>query len=200
MQLPGLNTKILGRNASYYQEIDSTQSEIWRQYEKEIPNGTLIIADRQTKGQGTHGRVWHTDEPNNIAFSFLIKTNCKIEETEGLTIEIAKVIVGIMKEKYGVLLDIKEPNDIVYKGKKIGGILTQSKVVGEKIKCLVIGIGLNTMQEKFAEEIKDIATSIKKEFNIEIDRNEFIAEFCNRFEKLPMGGANGDGPCWQEEC
>ena len=43
------------------------------------------------------------------------------------------------------------------------------------------------MQEKFAEEIKDIATSIKKEFDIEIDRNEFIAEFCNKFEKLPTG-------------
>lgn len=187
MELKGLNTKILGRKIIYYKEIDSTQNEIWRQYEQGAPNGLLIMADVQTKGKGTHGRVWHTDEPNNIAFSFLIRTNCEIQKTENLTIEIANIIVEIFSEKYGINLNIKEPNDIVFKGRKIGGILTQSKVVGKKIKCLVIGIGINTMQEKFAEEIKDIATSIKREFKIEIDRNEFIAKFCNKFESLPLG-------------
>ena len=187
LKMEGLKTKELGRKVIYYKEIDSTQNEIWRQYKQGAPSGLLIMADKQTKGQGTHGRVWHTDEPNNIAFSFLIRTDCTVQETEGLTIKIANIIVEIFREKYGINLNIKEPNDIVYKGKKIGGILTQSKVVGEKIKCLVIGIGLNTMQEKFAEEIKDIATSIKKEFDIEVERNEFIAEFCNKFEKLPTG-------------
>lgn len=187
LKLKGLKTKKLGRKVIYYKEIDSTQNEIWRQYEQGAPSGLLIMADKQIKGQGTHGRIWHTDEPNNIAFSFLIRTNCKVQRMEGMTIEIANIIVEIFSGKYGINLDIKEPNDIVYKGKKIGGILTQSKVVGEKIKCLVIGIGLNTMQEKFAQEIKDIATSIKKEFNIAIDRKEFIAEFCNKFETLPMG-------------
>ena len=187
LKLKGLKTKELGRKIIYYKEIDSTQNEIWRQYEQGAPNGLLIMADTQTKGQGTHGRIWHTDEPNNIAFSFLIRTNCEIQKTKNLTIEIANIIVEIFSEKYGINLNIKEPNDIVFKGKKIGGILTQSKVVGEKIKCLVIGIGINTVQEKFAEEIKDIATSIKKEFKIEIDRNQFIAEFCNKFESLPLG-------------
>lgn len=184
MQLENLNTSFLGRNSKYYKEIDSTQSEIWRRYEKnEIPNGTLIMADYQTKGKGTHGRVWHTDEANNIAFSFLLKTNCEIQKLEGITIEIANIIVKILKKKYGVILEIKEPNDIVFKGKKIGGILTQSKVVGNQVKCLVIGIGMNTGQEKFAEEIQEIATSIQKEFGIEIKPKEFITEFCNEFEK-----------------
>lgn len=88
-----------------------------------------------------------------------------------------------MKEKYNILLNIKEPNDIVCNGKKIGGILTQSKVVKNIVKCLVIGIGINTMQQVFTEEIKNIASSIKNEFNVEIDSKEFIAEFCNEFEK-----------------
>ena len=73
MQLKNLKTKFLGRNSIYYKEIDSTQSEILRLIEnKEAKNGTLVMADIQTNGKGTHGRIWHTDETNNIAFSFVI--------------------------------------------------------------------------------------------------------------------------------
>ena len=68
LKMERLKTKELGRKAIYYKEIDSTQNEIWRQYKQGAPSGLLIMADKQTKGQGTHGRVWHTDEPNNISF------------------------------------------------------------------------------------------------------------------------------------
>lgn len=184
MQLNNLKTKFLGRNNIYYKEIDSTQSEIWRLIEEYTENGTLVFADIQTKGKGTHGRIWHTDEPNNIAFSFFIRMNCNIKKLEGITIEIANIIVDIIKEQYGIKLGIKEPNDIVIKNKKIGGILTETKSISEKVKYLVVGIGLNTQKEKFTEDIKEIATSIKKEFCIEIDTVKFITEFCNRFEQM----------------
>ncbi len=183
MQLKNLKTKFLGRNSIYYKEIDSTQSEILRLIEnKEAKNGTLVMADIQTNGKGTHGRIWHTDETNNIAFSFVIKPDCNIKKLEGITIEIAEIIIEILKEKYSIKLEIKEPNDIVFRGKKIGGILTQTMMISEKVIYLIVGIGINTNKEKFTEDIKDIATSIKKEFSIEVDREEFITEFCNRFE------------------
>lgn len=183
MQLTGLNTEVLGRNFIHYEKIDSTQNRIWKLYEEHAPSGTLVMADKQTNGIGTHGRTWHTDEANNVAFSILIKTNCEVSKTDGLTIEIARIIVKIMKEKYNISLNIKEPNDLVYNSKKIGGILTQSRVVKNILKCLNIGIGINTMQQVFAKEIENIASSIKNEFNIEIDCKEFIVEFCNAFEK-----------------
>ncbi len=184
MQLENLKTKFLGRNSIYYSEIDSTQSEIWRLIENHTtPNGTLVFADIQKKGIGTHGRVWHTDEANNIAFSFFIKMNCNIRKLDGLTIEIANIIVAIFKEQYGINLQVKEPNDIVFNNKKIGGILTQTKLVNVKVKYLVVGIGINTKKEKFTDDIKTIATSIKKEFGIEVDTKKFIVEFCNRFEE-----------------
>ena len=183
MQLKNLKTKFLGINSIYYKEIDSTQSEILRLIEnKEAKNGTLVMADIQTNGKGTHGRIWHTDEKNNIAFSFVINPDCNIKKLDGITIEIAEIIVEILKEKYSIKLEIKEPNDIVFRGKKIGGILTQTMVISEKVRCLIVGIGINTNKEKFTEDIKDIATSIKKEFSIEVDREDFITEFCNRFE------------------
>ena len=158
--------------------------EIWRLIEsKTIKNKTLIMADIQTNGKGTHGRIWHTDEEKNIAFSYYIETNCKSENLEGITIEIAQILVKIFKEFYGIKLDIKKPNDIMIKDKKVGGILTESKVSSEIVKFLVIGIGINTEKMNFTDDIKNIATSIKKEFGIEVDRKKIITNFCEEFEK-----------------
>lgn len=184
IKLPNLNTKYLGKNTIFFNTIDSTQSEIWRIIEKEnFKNGTLAIADIQINGQGTHGRTWYTQESNNIAFSFGIKADFNIKKLEGITTKIANIIVEIMKKNYQISLDIKHPNDIVYNNKKIGGILTQTKIIGEEVKYLVIGIGINTNQVNFAKEISKIATSIKKEFGIEINQLEFVSKFCNEFEK-----------------
>ena len=131
---------------------------------------------------GTHNRKWYTDEKDNIAFSFYIETNCNIEKLDGITVEIAKTILEVFKNLYNIDLEIKEPNDIVCNDRKIAGILTQSKSIENTLKYLVIGIGINTNQQKFNEEISNIATSIKNEFNIEIDNEKIISEFCNLFE------------------
>ena len=185
MQLKNLNCNFLGKTFYFYEEIDSTQDEIWRLVDnKKIVNGQLVAANIQTKGKGTHGGVWHTDESDNIAFSFYIEMGKNISSLDGLTYEIAKVITDIFEEKYDISLDIKLPNDIMCNGKKIGGILTEAKVIGNKVKYLVIGVGINTNKSFFANDIKNIATSIKKEFNIEINSFDFISEFCNRFEKI----------------
>ena len=132
---------------------------------------------------GTHGRKWYTSRKGNLAFSFFIEANCKIERLEGITIEIAEVILDVFKRVYNINLKIKKPNDIIFNNKKIGGILTQTKLQGEKVKSIVIGIGINTNQEEMEEEIKKIATSIQKEFEIEIDNRKIICEFCNEFDK-----------------
>lgn len=183
MQLNNLKTKFLGQNTFYISTIDSTQSEIWRLYKKQAPTGTLVFADIQTKGKGTHGRTWHTTQAENIAFSFLINNNFNIEKLDGITIEIAEIIVDIFKRKYNIQMKIKKPNDLIYNNKKLGGILTETKILGTQVTCIVIGIGINTNQIEFPEDIKNTATSIKKEFNITVDTKEFIAEFCNVFEK-----------------
>lgn len=168
----------------FYRKIDSTQLEIWRRIEaNKIDNKTVVIADIQTNGKGTHGRKWHTDEVNNIAFSFFRQINCEIDKLDGLTTEMAQIILDIFKEIYQIELQIKLPNDIFYNGKKVGGILSETKVSGNIVKYIVVGIGINTCQTEFDAEIKDIATSIKNEFGIDVDRMKIIEEFCNRFEK-----------------
>ena len=182
-----MTTQILGNVFEHYEEIDSTQTEIHRRIEKnKIQNGTIIMADRQTNGKGTHGRVWHTGSENNIAFSFYIETKCEPQKIEGITIEIAEILIQIFQEKYGISLQIKVPNDIYYNGKKIGGILTESKIIGQMTQYIVVGIGINTNSQRFCDDIQSIATSIKKEFNIDVDNLFIVNEFCKRFEKRLM--------------
>ena len=182
--LENLETEFIGRKEIFYKEIDSTQKEIWRRIEnKKIEDGTIIIADIQSSAIGTHGRIWYTDEENNIAFSIYLKPNCIVSKLNGITIEIAQILVNIFKDKYNIKLEIKKPNDLVVNNKKIGGILTETKLNGEIAKYMVIGIGINANKTKFNKEICDIASSIKKEFGIQVDRQIIIEEFCNQFEK-----------------
>ena len=183
-KLDNLNTKILGQKYIYFKEIDSTQKEIWRQVEnKTIVNGTLIRAEIQTAGVGTFGRKWYTNA-NNIAFSFYLNLNCAVEKLDGLTIKIAETIAEIFMEEYNKKIEIKKPNDLYIKGKKLGGILTETKVKGNIAKYLIIGIGMNNSQIVFNDEIKEIATSVKKEFGFEINVEKFISCFCNKIEKI----------------
>lgn len=130
------------------------------------------------------GRIWHTDSACNIAFSFVVEVNSKIENFEGITVEIAEIFVKIFKE-YEINVSIKAPNDLYLNGKKLGGILCQTKLVGENVRYIVIGIGINIEEENFSEDIENLATSIKKEFpNIKINRLEIISKFFNDFEKI----------------
>ena len=184
MQLSNLNTKTLGRKLIYYREIDSTQLEMWRRIDNNTAhNGMIILADLQNKGLGTHGRTWYTEKNNNIACTLLITMKCKVSKLEGITLEIASILVKIFEKNYGIKISIKYPNDLVVNNKKIGGILTETKIKGEIVSHLVVGIGINTDQTNFNSEIDKIASSIKKEFNIVVDRNKIISEFCNEFEK-----------------
>lgn len=158
----------------HYEKIDSTQKEVWRKLE----NGIIISADIQTDGIGTHGRTWYTTQKGNIAFSIGLEPNVSLKQLENLTIEIAEIILELFDKFYQIKLQIKHPNDIMINNQKIGGILTETKLQGEIVKQLVIGIGINTNNE-------EISTSIKKEFGITIDNSKVITEICQRIgEKI----------------
>lgn len=184
MNLLNLNTKFVGRNCIYHEIIDSTQKEAWRQVSNRVENGTLIFADEQKNGMGTHGRKWYTTEKESIAMSIVIYPKCNIKNLNNITIDIAEVLINVFRKLYSIELDIKKPNDIICNGKKLGGILTETKVFGEIVNTLVIGIGLNLNQEIFKDEISNIATSIKKEFGFEVDRIKVISEICNLLEEI----------------
>lgn len=89
---------------------------------------------------GTHGRKWFTEKKGNIALSLVLEVDCEIGRLEGITIEIANTLVQVFQKLYAIHLEIKFPNDLAYQGKKLGGILTETKLKGERVKDIVIGI------------------------------------------------------------
>lgn len=177
------DTKFLGKNVIYYSEITSTQDIVRKLAEEHAENGTLVITDNQIKGRGTKGRTWDTEREKNITMSFVIYPNCKVEKLEGITVNIAKAIVLAIYELYGYELEVKMPNDVMLNGKKICGILTQSVTLEEKVCYVLVGIGFNVNQVEFNSEIVNIATSLKKEFNIEFEREEIISKILEKLEK-----------------
>lgn len=157
----------------HYEKIDSTQKEAWRRLE----NGIIISADIQTDGIGTHGRTWYTTQKGNIAFSIGLELNVPVKQLENLTIEIAEIVLEVFETLYKIKLQIKHPNDLMINEQKVGGILTETKLQGEIVKQLVIGIGINSNNE-------EISTSIKKEIGIEIDNTKIINEICQRIGEI----------------
>lgn len=177
------DTRIIAKKQIYYKELESTQIEAKYLAKKGIENGTIVITDYQTKGIGTHDRKWYSERDKNIGFTIILYPKCSIKQLGNLTIDIAKCITASIRELYNIDLEIKFPNDIILNGKKLGGILTQIVTEGEKIRYLLIGIGININGENFNNEIKDIATSLKKELKIDFSREDILNQFCINFEK-----------------
>ena len=83
MELKGLKTDFLGKNIIFFPTLDSTQKKI--KSLKQPENGTVVITDKQIAGVGTHERKWYTGNGDNIAVSFVLRPNCKLEKMETIT-------------------------------------------------------------------------------------------------------------------
>lgn len=180
-KIKSAKTKFIGKELEYFYEIDSTQAEAKRNVEK-YKNGTVIIADMQTAGRGTHGRVWHT-KTDNIAMTIILKPEINIKKLEGFTVAIAEKIQQAIKELYGIELEIKLPNDLLLNGKKICGILTEVVTIKEIVKEIFIGIGFNVNEKEFSSDISDIATSLYKETKQVYCREDIICKILENIEQ-----------------
>ena len=114
--------------------------------------------------------------------TIILQPKCKITDLKNLTIEIANCMQKTIYDLFEIRLDIKEPNDLILNGKKISGILTEINTIGEKINYLLISIGFNVNEEFFLDDLKDIATSLKKEFDKDFSREEIIVSFIRNLE------------------
>ena len=166
----------------HFETIESTHTylkENYMNYEDE----TVIIADYQTGGIGTHSRTWFSSK-KNITMSILYKPTCSVDKLDNLTIDIANVLKEMIYDMYKIKLDIKYPNDLYLNGKKIAGILTTINTIGEKINYLIISIGFNVNETNFPSEIEEIATSLKKEYNNDFDKEKIVEKIIKKIEKL----------------
>lgn len=178
--LQGLNTRFIGNNVLYYQSIPSTM-DIAKQAAKEgASEGTIIVAEKQTKGKGRLGRTWINPQ-GVIALSVILRPT--MDDLLRLTM-VASLATSLAIEKAtGLYTTIKWPNDVLIKGKKVSGILTQSALKKQYVDWAVIGIGINVnFDPNSYPEIAYSATSISNELGREFSELKILLHLLYEIE------------------
>lgn len=178
-----MQTRWVGKNVFYYEEIDSTNTQSKRLAEEDAPAGTLVVAERQTKGKGRRGRIWDSPAESAIYMSLLFRPQIQPDRASMLTLVSGLSVAQAIRELYDADVQIKWPNDIVLNGKKLVGILTEMSAQMNYIEYLVVGIGINANQRDFPEELKDKATSLEQELGQKINRSVLIATCMKKIEE-----------------
>ena len=159
-----------------FKSLPSTQDKA-KEFAKKGLSNIVIVADTQTKGRGRFKRKWYSDK-GGLWMSILLNPS-NIENVQYLTFAAAIAVVKSIKKLTRLDTKIKWPNDVHYEGNKLCGILTEG--IFGKENFIVVGIGVNVNQDKFSNEIKDIATSLKilkkKTVNIEKLTKNIVSEF-----------------------
>ena len=179
-----LQTERMGRQIRYFSRIDSTNQYAKRIAEEGAPDGTLIIADEQTAGKGRSGRTWVTPPAEAIAFTLLLRPKLSPDRISMVTLVMGLAVTNAVNSLYDVSAGIKWPNDVVIKGRKLCGILTEMSAEVRQVNYIVIGVGINANLTSFPEEIREIATSLRLELGCDINRAELIARVMTEFERL----------------
>ena len=178
-----LETKSLGRNLRFFDEIDSTNNELRRIAENGAPDGTLAIAEIQTAGKGRRGRAWTSPRGSGIWMSFLLRPDFAPEYASMLTLVTAMAVEKGIRQQTGLDCQIKWPNDIVLNGRKICGILTEMSTEEDSIRYVVVGIGINVNTKEFPEEISKTATSLAIETGHPVRRAPLVASILKAWEE-----------------
>lgn len=176
-----LETAWAGKSCLCFPALDSTNDYAKELAKKECVHGTLIVADTQTAGKGRRGRVWQSPEGTTISMSLCLEPNLPTEKISGLTLIAALSMAEAIFEMTGKRAQIKWPNDIVLNGRKICGILTEL-IFRKETYAVIVGVGVNVNTDHFSEEIRDVASSLKRECGRDFSRETLIATFLKYFE------------------
>lgn len=178
-----LNTKWIGQELHFFDEIDSTNTKAKQLAELEAFSGTLVVANRQTKGRGRRGRTWESPADTGIFMSLILKPDMNPSKASMLTLVMALAVVKACSEIVGCDCFIKWPNDIIINSRKICGILTEMSAEMDYINHIVIGVGINANADSFPDELSQKATSIKKESGITVNRAQLMNRILVHFER-----------------
>ena len=175
-------TLFVGKNLVFLPSCHSTNdiaSEIIQN--NEFIDGTVILTDHQTAGKGQRGNVWESTPGENLLMSILIKTSyVKIERQFDLSIAVAVSVFEALNACKVPNLSIKWPNDIYINQKKIGGILIENSILGQKMGNSIIGIGLNIHQTIF--ENPKASSLILESPKMTFERDTIIEQICECLE------------------
>ena len=177
----GLNTKFIAKQIHYFDYLDSTMNLAMQLGMQGSPNGTLVLAESQTRGRGRLGRNWFSPKYKGIYLSLILRPDILPAASPILTLLSAVSICEAIKEVVHLDAQIKWPNDIIMHNKKLAGILTEMNAEVDKVNFVVIGIGLNVNNDK--KSLIAQSTSLKEQKGEQVQRILLLQELLRRIEK-----------------
>lgn len=189
-----LTTKTVGQSIKYYKTTDSTNNEAKKSALQGAADGTIVISEEQGSGKGRIGRGWFSPAGKGIWLSVILRPKFLPQEAPKCTLMAAIAITKAIYTVTGIKAGIKWPNDVLYDGKKLVGILTEMNAEMDRINYVVIGMGINVniAKEDMPESIRDIAASLMQIANKKISRvkllSEILSELENEYNKINENG------------
>ena len=151
-----LNTKFLGKRVYYFDSIDSTQNFAMKIASNDKENGTVIISKKQTMGRGRMKRKWKSPT-GGIWMSIIIHPKFDVSYTTLVPIATSLALCMAIEKILKIKPELKWPNDVTLKGKKVAGVLVDTSIISNEIENVVLGIGIN-----FKIKPHELASTIKK--------------------------------------
>jgi BirA family biotin operon repressor/biotin-[acetyl-CoA-carboxylase] ligase len=182
----GLKTRLIGKCIFFAHEVGSTNDWAKELAELDAPEGTVAIAETQTSGRGRLGRKWISPK-GGLGFSIIFRPKLKPHETVKLMFLACLAVAETLRDLYGLKTETKWPNDVLVDGRKVCGILSEMKTVGEKMEYVIIGIGVNAnldVEKEFPKELWETATSIQKALGRKISLEELFKALLEKMESL----------------
>ncbi len=179
-----LDTRFLGKGEIDYQrEIDSTNARAKDLAAKDAPEGTLVLSEAQKKGRGRRGRYWFSPPGEGIYVSLILRPDISPIEVPKITLLAAVAMAEPLFHLTPLDIRIKWPNDILVKGRKLAGILTELSADTEVTNFVVVGLGLNVNMPRFPPELERVATSVFMETGTYYSRITLLREYLRQFER-----------------
>lgn len=150
------------------------------------PDGHVIVADRQTHGRGAHGRHWESPAGMDLYLSIVARPQVDASAMPLVTLATGLGVRDTVHEWLpGRRVTVKWPNDIWIDGRKCAGILVESRMLGERMDAVIIGIGLNVNRTEWPRELAPIATSLRseREDGRPLERSEVLVGLLDHVER-----------------
>jgi BirA family biotin operon repressor/biotin-[acetyl-CoA-carboxylase] ligase len=186
--LKALQSRLTGRRIGcrlhYEETVDSTNRVAMELAREGAPEGTVVFADRQTAGRGRLQRNWQSPPGCNLYLSVILRPAIPPHDAPQITllagVAVAEAISAVCPERVG----IKWPNDLLIGGRKVCGILTESRMDTGGIDSVIVGVGLNVNMERadFDPALRETATSLREETGREHSREDLLLLLCERFD------------------
>ncbi len=177
-----LKVRPRGFSLVVHEEIDSTNDEAARQLAAGRATPFAVLSRRQTQGRGRFGRTWHSESTGNLYASFAFRPRVAPERMTTFTLWMGLNICELLANFAQLNPGIKWPNDILFDGRKAGGMLTEARVDADEIRDLVFGLGLNvnTPDAGWPPELARRAISLAEVTGAPLDLNRLAAALIGR--------------------